>query len=89
MAVGKMQGIQALAFDTGGTVLDWHAGISAALAAGAAHGLVRDWPAITNETAFVHRPAEWGEAGSPDLVSNPGLDLVAPNFPTLADALGA
>ncbi len=232
-----MQGIEALAFDTGGTVLDWHSGISAALAAvGAAHGLARDWPAITNEyrrralrrmtnsvrpgfniddvhrgvldelagefdlaaftaddreairaawhsldawpdfapalgrlrrrfvvasftilsvrlivdvsrrnhldwdcviscemldvykpkpeayrraaqllqlppsailmvachnfdllaaaqegyrTAFVHRPAEWGEAGPPDPVPNPGVDLVVPDFSTLADALGA
>ena len=42
--------IKALAFDTGGTVLDWHAGISRALAAaGARRGLNADWPAITNE----------------------------------------
>ena len=42
--------IKALAFDTGGTVLDWHAGISGALAAaGARRGLNADWPAITNE----------------------------------------
>ncbi|HUN52343.1 MAG TPA: haloacid dehalogenase type II [Candidatus Sulfotelmatobacter sp.] len=42
--------IKALTFDTGGTILDWHGGISAALArAGAAHGIVRDWPAITND----------------------------------------
>ena len=42
--------IKALAFDTGGTVLDWHAGISRALAAaGARRGLNTDWPAITNE----------------------------------------
>jgi FMN phosphatase YigB (HAD superfamily) len=28
-----MNGIKALAFDTGGTILDWHGGIVAALAA--------------------------------------------------------
>ena len=43
-------GIKALAFDTGGTVLDWHRGISAALAAaGKRRGIVADWVAATNE----------------------------------------
>ena len=28
-----MEGIKVLAFDTGGTVLDWHAGLTAAMAA--------------------------------------------------------
>ena len=42
--------IKALTFDTGGTVLDWHSGIRAALAeAGARHGVERDWSAVTNE----------------------------------------
>ncbi len=42
--------IKALTFDTGGTILDWHAGISRAFAAaGARRGLSADWPAITNE----------------------------------------
>lgn len=41
--------VKTLAFDTGGTVLDWHRGISAALAeAGTRRNLARDWPAITN-----------------------------------------
>jgi 2-haloacid dehalogenase len=41
---------KALAFDTGGTVLDWHGGVSAALAAvGARRGIDGDWPAVTNE----------------------------------------
>src|SRR5271166_4662625 len=41
--------IKALAFDTGGTVLDWHAGIRAALAeTGERHGIERDWTGITN-----------------------------------------
>lgn len=45
-----MQGIEALTFDTGGTVLDWHGGIVAALAeAGQRHGLARDWPAVARE----------------------------------------
>ncbi|MFN0162864.1 MAG: haloacid dehalogenase type II [Burkholderiales bacterium] len=42
--------IKTLAFDTGGTILDWHKGISSALArAGAARGLTADWSAVTNE----------------------------------------
>ena len=42
--------IKVLAFDTGGTILDWHSGISAALAeAGQRHGVVHDWAAFTNE----------------------------------------
>jgi 2-haloacid dehalogenase len=41
--------VKALTFDTGGTILDWHAGISNAFTvAGAEHGIDRDWPAITN-----------------------------------------
>jgi 2-haloacid dehalogenase len=42
--------IKALTFDTGGTILDWHQGISVALAAaGARRGIVDDWAAATNE----------------------------------------
>lgn len=42
--------IKAMAFDTGGTILDWHKGISSAFArAGAARGLTADWSAVTNE----------------------------------------
>ncbi len=44
-----LPGVKALAFDTGGTVLDWHSGIRAALAeAGARHGVERDWAGMTN-----------------------------------------
>lgn len=42
--------IKALTFDTGGTILDWHSGISRAFAvAGAARGLTTDWHEVTNE----------------------------------------
>ena len=42
--------IKALTFDTGGTILDWHGGISSAFsAAGAKRGIEADWAAITNE----------------------------------------
>ena len=46
--------IRALTFDTGGTILDWHHGISRAFATvGARRGLQADWPKITN--AYRHR----------------------------------
>ena len=42
--------IKALTFDTGGTILDWHSGISAAFArVGTAHGQTADWHEVTNE----------------------------------------
>ncbi len=42
--------IKAIAFDTGGTVLDWHSGVCAAFSRiGAVHGIQRNWHAITNE----------------------------------------
>lgn len=42
--------IKALTFDTGGTILDWHKGISSAFAAaGAPRGLKADWAAVTND----------------------------------------
>ncbi len=42
--------IKALTFDTGGTILDWHRGISGAFAAaGAARGLKANWAEVTNE----------------------------------------
>ena len=42
--------VKALTFDTGGTVLDWHTGITAALAkAGERRGVIRDWAVLTNE----------------------------------------
>jgi 2-haloacid dehalogenase len=45
-----LSGIKALTFDTGGTILDWHRGVSRAFAdAGARRGVSADWPAITNE----------------------------------------
>ncbi len=45
-----MNEIRALTFDTGGTVLDWHGGLSRALAAVAGRsGLSADWGAVVNE----------------------------------------
>lgn len=42
--------IKAIAFDTGGTVLDWHSGVCRVLAEiGAVHGFDRDWHVVTND----------------------------------------
>jgi 2-haloacid dehalogenase len=42
--------IQAITFDTGGTVLDWHGGLSAAFSRiGAAYGIQRDWHTVVND----------------------------------------
>lgn len=43
-------GIKALTFDTGGTILDWHTGFRTALEeAGKRHAIQRDWTTITND----------------------------------------
>ena len=45
-----LEGVKALTFDTGGTILDWHTGFRTALAeTGARYGLEKDWAALTNE----------------------------------------
>ncbi len=44
-----LEGIKALTFDTGGTILDWHSGFADALAQlGARHGVTSDWGAAAN-----------------------------------------
>ncbi len=40
-------------------------------------------------TAFVRRPAEWGEAGPPDPDPDPAIDIVVPGFSELAQRLAA
>jgi 2-haloacid dehalogenase len=45
-----VDGIKVLAFDTGGTILDWHSGIAGALAdCGRRRGVEHDWRGLTNE----------------------------------------
>jgi 2-haloacid dehalogenase len=45
-----MDSVKALAFDTGGTILDWHSGITACLAEiGVRHGIAADWHALAND----------------------------------------
>ena len=46
----RVAGVKALTFDTGGTILDWHSGVKAALTkTGQKHGIERDFTHITNE----------------------------------------
>jgi len=45
-----MNEIKALTFDTGGTILDWHSGVTQTLAKlGAQHDIEAPWPKIANE----------------------------------------
>ena len=45
-----MEAIKVVAFDTGGTILDWHGGLVAVLReCGARCGVERDWHAFANE----------------------------------------
>ena len=44
-----IDGVKALTFDTGGTILDWHSGIKAKLVEiGGRRGVEADWAAVTN-----------------------------------------
>jgi len=46
----KSKDVKALTFDTGGTILDWHTGISSTLEKiGTSHGIKADWPEIAND----------------------------------------
>lgn len=63
-----MSEIKALAFDTGGTILDWHTGFSTVLETlGKAQGLDADWTAVTNDfrRASLRRMVNLGEHEPP------------------------
>jgi len=46
----ELSGVKVIAFDTGGTVLDWHGDLVAAMSEwGAARGIAHDWHALANE----------------------------------------
>ena len=85
--------IKALTFDTGGTILDWHSGISAAFArAGTAHGLAADWHEVTNEYRRRSLKAIVGQVRPPfnfDDVHRRVLDEVIADFGLGALSLGA
>lgn len=70
-----MDGIRALTFDTGGTILDWHSGIKAKLAEiGARRGIEADWAAITN--AYRRRSLMQMTGGAPDFQPDFNIDDV-------------
>lgn len=88
----SIDGIKALTFDTGGTILDWHGGFRAALErAGQRHGISHDWAGFTNELRRrslgrmlrlgEHEPPAWNfdEAHRKvldDLLAERGLDVL-------------
>ncbi len=75
--------IKAIAFDTGGTVLDWHTGVRNAFAtAGARHGLSRDWGAITNQYRRLAMKAIVGQA-------LPAFNMDGVHYNVLADLFQA
>lgn len=67
MSLGR---IEALTFDTGGTILDWHTGIRTALAAvGARHAVTADWAALASEfrRRALRRMVNHGEHAPPTM----------------------
>lgn len=73
--------IKAVAFDTGGTVLDWHGGLVAALSrAGGHHGASLDWHAVANDW---RRRAMQGIVGQ----TNPAFNMDDVHRRTLDESL--
>jgi len=70
-----MSEIKALTFDTGGTILDWHSGITARLAEiGARRGIEADWASVTN--AYRRRSLARMTGGAPDFQPDFNIDDV-------------
>lgn len=77
--------IRALAFDTGGTVLDWHGGLVAALSQVAAvHAVDRDWHAVANDW---RRRAMKGIVGHIANPAEPGFNMDDVHRRTLDEVL--
>lgn len=90
----SLDGIRALTFDTGGTILDWHRGFTAALAAaGTRLGETADWPELANELRrrSLKRMLRLGEDGPPaynfddahraaldEVLARTGLNAISP-----------
>ncbi len=86
--------IKALTFDTGGTILDWHAGFRDSLAAlGEKYGVEADWAALANDMrrGSLGRMLNLGKDGPPtynfdgahaaaldDVLKENGLDAATP-----------
>lgn len=77
--------IRALAFDTGGTVLDWHGGLVAALSqVGAVHAISLDWDAVANDW---RRRAMKGIVGHIADTEHPGFNMDDVHGRTLDEVL--
>jgi 2-haloacid dehalogenase len=79
--------IKALTFDTGGTILDWHTGLSTKLEAlGTKRGVEGDWPAIANAfraqslRAMVNHGATEPATKNFDDIHRETMDAVATEF---------
>ena len=87
----SLDDVRALTFDTGGTILDGHTGLSTALArVGDRHGVEADWPDLANEmrrrslgrmvNLGEHRPPAWNfddahRFALDELLAERGLDV--------------
>lgn len=77
--------IRALAFDTGGTALDWHGGLVAALSqVGAVHAISLDWHAVANDW---RRRAMKGIVGHITDPAQPGFNMDEVHRRTLDEVL--
>ena len=83
----SIQKIRALTFDTGGTILDWHTGVSSTLSQlGTKHGIDADWAAIANAfraqslRAMVNHGAEAPATKNFDDIHREMMDSIAEEF---------
>jgi 2-haloacid dehalogenase len=81
--------IQAVAFDTGGTVLDWHGGLVSALAAaGRRRDLHADWHAVANDWRRRSRKGIVGRV-KPDFHLLGAIDFaIAKDYPARGEYAG-
>lgn len=82
--IDKTNSIKALTFDTGGTILDWHTGVSDALKEiGNTHGLSLNWPEIANDFrkrslgAMVNHGADQAATKNFDDIHRETMDVIA------------
>jgi 2-haloacid dehalogenase len=78
--------VSALMFDTGGTVLDWHGGVTKVFREiGAARGLSGDWPALTK--TWRRLSTDLVKAGIPMVGGRAALDMDGVLLQTLHETL--
>lgn len=73
-AAAILDAVDAMVFDTGGTLLDWHTAVRQALArTGAARGVSADWPAITKTWRM--QSTSMVDAGMPEAAGRATMDM--------------